>query len=47
LTPIGFSTSTCFPASSAFSDIGTWNWSAIATITASTFGSASIRSYSV
>jgi hypothetical protein len=44
LTPIGFSTSTCLPASIARSAIGRWNWSATATMTASTFESASIRS---
>ena len=32
VTPIGFSTRTCLPASSALRASGTWNWSATATI---------------
>jgi hypothetical protein len=44
VTPIGFSTRTCLPAAMALEAIATWNWSAIATMTASTSGSASIWS---
>ena len=44
VTPIGFSTSTCLPAATAWRAAPTWNWSAIATITASRLGSASIAS---